>query len=289
MARFAGSYQLLSVLQLTYAALVPVAVLRAYGATAAGIYAVANRLVQPVTMCHNAFLLPILSGGAMVYATGASEKLKRLLAKSFKVTLTMTIVPLALISIFGVYIVQAWTGQTDPAFHYVIWLICLGVLFQELSQLGLVLYRAAGGALMDNVREVVRLLAFVPAALLTHELGFEGVLAWLAGGEFLGMLVMFSALKMSFHAFDLKLLLHDAFRLCAATLAIVAFAVIAGYAFPESVSNMRMAAAIRIAVAGVAALVAAYPALRLTRAITKSEMRSILQVFRRTNVDLATE
>lgn len=287
--RFAGSYQLLSVLQLTYAALVPVVVLRAYGADAAGIYAVANRLVQPVTMCNNALLLPILSSGAMVYATGASDRLKRLLAQSFKVTLAMTIAPLTLISIFGVYMVQAWTGQTDRAFHYAISLVCLGVLFQTLSQLGLVLYRAAGGAVMDNVREIVRLLAFVPAAFMSHQFGFKGVLAWMAGAEFAGMLVMFSELRKSRYAFDLKLLLSDALRLSAATLGMVAFAAAAAYLIPEPASSMRMAAITRITVAGVAALVAAYPALRMTSAITKSEMRSVLQVFRRNSVNLATK
>ena len=287
--RFAGSYQLLSVLQLTYGALIPVVVLRAYGADAAGIYAVANRLAQPVTMCNNALLLPILSSGAMVYATGASERLKGLLAKSFKVTLAMTIAPLTLISIFGVSVVQAWTGQTDPAFHYAISLVCLGLLFQSLSQLGLVLYRAAGGAVIDNVREIVRLLAFVPAVLMSHRFGFKGVLAWMAGAEFVGMLVMFSELRKSRYAFDLKLLLSDALKLSAATLGLVAFAAAAAYLIPEPASSIRVAAITRVAVAGVAALVAAYPALRMTSAITKSEMRSILQVFRRSSVNLATE
>jgi O-antigen/teichoic acid export membrane protein len=287
--RFAGSYQLLSVLQLTYAALVPVVVLRTYGADAAGVYAVANRLVQPVTMCHNALLLPILSSGAMVYATGASERLKRLLAKSLKVTLAMTIAPLTLISTFGVYVVQAWTGQADPAFHYAISLVCLALLFQTLSQLGLVLYRAAGGAVVDNIREMVRLLAFVPAALMSHQFGFKGVLAWMAGAEFVGMLVMFSALRNSLYVFDLKLLLSDALRLSAATLGMVAFAATAAYLIPEPASNLRMGAITRVAVAGVAALGAAYPALRMTSAITKSEMRSALQLFRRRGVGLAIE
>jgi O-antigen/teichoic acid export membrane protein len=285
--RFAGSYQLLSVLQLTYAALVPVVVLRAYGANAAGVYAVAIRLAQPVTMCHNALLLPILSSGAMIYATRASERLKRLLAKSLKVTLAMTIAPLALISSFGVYVVQAWTGQTDRAFHYAISLVCLAMLFQTLSQLGLVLYRAAGGAVVDNVREMVRLLAFVPAALMSHQFGLKGVLACMAGAEFVGMLVMFSALRSSLFVFDLRLLVSDTLRLSAATLGICAFAAVAAYLIPGPASSTRMAAITRVAVAGAAALFAAYPALRMTSAITKSELRSVLQVFRRSS--LATE
>jgi len=43
----------------------------------------------------------------------------------------------------------------------------------------------------------------------------------------------------------------------------------------------RMLATIKIAVAGIAALVAAYPALYVTGAISGPEMRSVLGVFRR--------
>ena len=124
---------------------------------------------------------------------------------------------------------------------------------------------------------------------LARELGFKGVLAWMAGAEFVGMLVMFSELRKSRYAFDLKLLLSDALKLSAATLGLVAFAAAAAYLIPEPASSIRVAAITRVAVAGVAALVAAYPALRMTSAITKSEMRSILQVFRRSSVNLATE
>jgi O-antigen/teichoic acid export membrane protein len=279
--RYAGSYQLLNVLQLTYGAIVPVVVLRAYGPDAAGVFAVASRLAQPVLMCHNAFLIPILSGGAMVFATGESDRLRRLLSKSFKVTLAMTLAPLALISLFGTYMVEAWTGQTDPSFHYAIWLVCLALLFQTFSQLGLVLYRATGGALMDNIREIIRLAAFVPVLFMTHRFGFEGVLAWMAGAEFAGMIVMFFALDKSFHVFDAKSLLPDTLRLTAATAGIVAFAALVAHALPELAYSARMLATIKIVVVCVATLVAAYPALYLTGAISGAEVQSILGVFRR--------
>jgi hypothetical protein len=103
------------------------------------------------------------------------------------------------------------------------------------------------------------------------------------------MLVMFVALGKSFHMFDVKLLLPDVLRLSAATVGIVAFAALAVYAFPEPASGARMIATVRVGVAGVAALVAAYPALYLTGAITGPEMRSILHVFRRGSVVAITE
>jgi len=279
--RFAGSYQLLNVLQLTYAAIVPLVVLRAYGADAAGVFAVASRLAQPVLMCHNAFLLPILSGGAMVYASGESARLRRLLSKSFKVTLALTLTPFALISIFGTYMVEAWTGQKDPSFHYAIWLVCLALLFQSFSQLGLALYRATGGAVMDNIREVMRLAALVPVLFMTHRLGFEGVLGWIAASEFAGMIVMLFALDKSFHVFDVKSLLPDTLRLTAATVGIVAFAALVAHALPDLAFSARMLATIKIGAVCVATLVAAYPALYLTGAISGAEVRSILGVFRR--------
>jgi len=284
LTRFAGSYQLLSVLQLTYGAIVPVVVLRAYGAEAAGVYAVARRLAQPVMTCHNAFLLPILSNGAMVCASRESERLRRLLSKSFKVTLALTLTPLALISIFGVYIVQAWTGQTDPSFHYAIWLMCLMLLFQSFSLLGLVLYRAAGGAVMDNIREVIRLAAFVPVLFMTQRFGFEGVLGWMAGAELTGMMLMFFALAKTFHVFDAKLLIPDMLRLAAATAGIVAFAALAAHAFPDITSSARMLAVTKVGVGCLAALVAVYPALYLTGAVSGAEVRSVLGIFRECRV-----
>lgn len=279
--RFAGSYQLLNVLQLTYAAIVPVVVLRAYGADSAGVFAVASRLAQPVMMCHNAFLLPILSGSAMVFASGDSDRLQRMLTKSVKVTLALTLLPLALVSVFGTYIVEAWTGQTNASFQYAIWLVCLALLFQTFCQLGLVLYRATGGAVMDNVREVIRLAAFVPVFFVTRRFGFEGVLVWMAGAEFAGMIVMFFALDKSFHVSDAKSLLPDTLRLTAATAGIVAFAALAAHVLPDLAFSARMLATIRIGVVGVATLAAAYPALYLTGSISGAEVRSILGIFQR--------
>jgi len=281
LGRFAGSYQILSILQLTYGAIGPIVVLRGYGPNAAGVYAVACRLAQPVIMANNAFLLPILSGGAMVFASGESDRLRRLLAKSFKVTLALSLTPLALVSVFGTNIVEAWTAQKDPSFHYAIWLVCLAIFFQSFGQLGLVLYRSVGGAVMDNLREVIRLAAFAPVLFMTHRFSLEGVLGWMAGAEFVGMIVMLFALDKSFDVFDAKLLLPDALRLTTATAGIVAFAVLAAHVFPDIVSGARMLATLKIGVVGVATLVAAYPALYLTGSISGAEVQSIMSVFKR--------
>ena len=74
--RFAGSYQLLSILQTVYGAIAPVAILRAYGPNPTGVLALANRLVSPVTMLQYAFVVPILSSSAMMYAAGSTQGMR---------------------------------------------------------------------------------------------------------------------------------------------------------------------------------------------------------------------
>ena len=280
LAVYGGSYQLLNILYITYTSVVPIVLLRTYGAGAAGVYAVATRLTQPITMCHNAFLMPILSGGAMVYALGEAERLRVLLAKSFKVTLALTLLPLALIAIFGPDMVRAWTGRADASFHFAIWLVSLVILFQSFSTMALVLYRAAGGAVMDTVFQVIRLAAFVPVLFIPNMVGFEGILGWMAATEFLGMVLMFIGLAKTFHVFDVKLLMSDTFRLMLATGGIVAFAALAAYACPAMVSGERMLAAMKVVVVCLATLVSAYPALSLTGAVSGTEFRSIALAFR---------
>ena len=93
LVRFAGSYQLVNVLEVLYLSILPVTVLRAFGADAAGIYALATRLVMSAVMLSDAFLLPILSGGAMVYASGSQEEMRKLITKSFKITLGLCSIP----------------------------------------------------------------------------------------------------------------------------------------------------------------------------------------------------
>lgn len=277
---YTGSYQLVSVLETIYAVLLSVIVLRAFGADTAGVYALANRLVQPVSLCQNAFLLPILSSGAMVCAAGQSERVRSLLSKSFKVTLALTLTPLALISILGPYMVEAWTGSTDPSFRYAIWLVCLSCFFSQVSSLALILYRAAGGALMDTVRQIFRVLALVPFFFISHVLGFAGVLEWIAVVEFMGMVLMLLSLAKSLQVFTARMVMPDFFRLLAATAAVVAIATLAAHAFAGMDFSSRMLAAVKTGAACLAALITVYPIYLLTGALTGPEIASILRVFR---------
>lgn len=279
--RFAGSYQLLNVLQVAYGAIVPIAILRSSGPYLSGVYAVANRLVSPIMMCLYAFLLSILSSGAMVYGTGAVETMRRLLSKSFKVTFALALAPLALISVFGPYLVEAWTGQTDPAFHRTIWLVSLATLFQSFSLLGLVFYRVTGRGLMDVIREALRIVLVLPVVLLAGRFNLFEALSWIAAAEFLGMLFMIAVIAQTFHAFDLRRISFDALRLAFATTGIVAAAAFAVLLVPSYMSNSRTLAAMRVGAVCLGTISSIIPALYLTGAISNAEMKSIFNILKR--------
>lgn len=139
LVRFAGSFQLVNVLELLYGAILPIVVLRFFGAASAGIYAVTARVVGSVLIAQDALVLPILSGGTMVFASGSAERVKRFLAKSFKVTLAAALPPLTFVCAFGAILIFAWTGQSDPRFRMALWLTGTAALFRAISLLQSVL------------------------------------------------------------------------------------------------------------------------------------------------------
>jgi O-antigen/teichoic acid export membrane protein len=112
--RFAGSYQLVNLLEVVYASIVPFAVLRAFGADSAGVYGVVSRVVTSAAMLLDAFLPQILSGGTLVYTLGAAERMQKLLTKAFKVTLGLSLLPMGFIAVFGPTLAYAWTGEVLP-------------------------------------------------------------------------------------------------------------------------------------------------------------------------------
>ncbi|MGD0471507.1 MAG: hypothetical protein ABSA54_24290 [Terriglobales bacterium] len=279
LVRFGGSYQLVNVLEVLYLSIVPVTVLRMFGADAAGIYALTTRLVGSALMLPDALLLPILSGAAMVFASGSAAQMRMLITKSFKVTLVLGLFPLAFIAIFGPMIVFAWTGEVASSLRVAFWLVCAVGLFQSFSLLGLVLYRASGRALLDNIRQAIRIVILVCIAIAAHRLGFYGILAGLAFAEFTGMLFMLFALEKAFEAFRVRLLLPDTLRLTAAIVVILSAAGVALLLPIPAVSNPRLAATLQLAKVSLACLVAAWPALALTKSLTGTEGRALVRAF----------
>ncbi len=273
--RFAGSYQMVNFLEILYVSILPITLLRTFGAESAGIYAVANRFVSSVLMVPDALLIPVLSGGTMVYASGKMEDMQRVISKAFKVTLGLSLFPLAFLSLFGAGVVTAWTGQVNPAFPRVLPLVALSGLFYALSLLQLVLYRISGRASMDNIRQALRILVLFSLSVFAPRLGFYGVLGGLAMAELAGMLFMLFALTRVFKGFRARYLLDDTCRLMVAT----AFALTAGIAAARlplpAIPGLRLAALVQLSVVTLACLAAGGPAVWMTKLLSAAEEQAV--------------
>lgn len=277
--RFAGSYQLVNVLEVLYGSILPVAILRVFGADASGIYALAIRLVGSAVMLSDALLLPILSGGAMVHASGSDEEMRKLIVKSFKITLGLCLFPLGFIAVFGPKMVFAWTGQTNPSLPVALWLVCAAGFFQAFSILGLVLYRASGKALLDNIRQVLRIMCLFSIAIFARQWGFLNVLAGLAVTEFIGMVFMLFAITKTFQAFRPKSLLPDALKLSVAAGVVLVAGAIATRTPLPTVSSARLQALLELGKVLFGCLLALWPALWLTKSVTSGEGKAIMSIF----------
>lgn len=274
--RFAGSYQLVNVLEVLYGAVVPIALLKFFGATTAGVVAVAGRLVTSALIAQEALVLPILSGGTMVFASQSAERIKLFLAKAFKMTLAVALPPLAIVCAFGTTMVLAWTGQVDPEFRVAIWLCALASFFRAISLLQLVLYRASGRALLDNIRQVLRIALILIVAAFSRKIGFGGVLAGMAAAEFFGMIFMFFAMSATFHGFSAKILTNDALRILSATAMVIAAGLMVEMVPIPSGKGQRLTALFKLGEIGLACLIVAWPAAVVTKALSRAERRTLL-------------
>jgi O-antigen/teichoic acid export membrane protein len=277
--RFAGSYQLVNLLEVLHNSLLPFAILRAFGANSAGVYAVVTRVVFSATILQDSFLPPILSGGTMVFASGSAEKMQALLTKAFKVTLALSLLPLGFIAVFGATMAYAWTGQNDPSFPVAFGLVCLRAMFGSFSLLALVLYRVSGKAVLDNIRQVLRIVVVVTIVALAPKLGFYGALAGTALSELLGMLFMVFALTRTFHLFRAKSLLPDAVRLTMAAALILGVGAVASYIPLPGNPGGRLSATLRLVEVSLACLLVAWPSLLRTGAVTRAEGRALFGAF----------
>jgi O-antigen/teichoic acid export membrane protein len=277
--RYAGSYQLVNVMEVMFSAIIPLALLRVFGIDAAGVFALAYRLTNSAQMLADAVLLPILSGGAKMYGAGSSRDMNLLIAKSFKVTLGLALLPLGFFSVFGTTVVMAWTGKTFPSLEVTLWLVCIAGFFATFSILGLVLYRVSGHALLDNIRQVLRIAILLSIAFFARSLGFYGVLAGLAVTELTGMIFMGYAVDKTFEGFRLKILLPDAVRVGLGSIAILAAGALAAHVPLPHLGSVRILAAAKLGMICLGCLAAAWPALVLTNAVSSGERKALLGVL----------
>src|SRR5713101_5363361 len=278
--RFAGSYQLVNILEVLYVAILPIFILRSFGADDAGVYAVANRVATSALVAQDALLLPILSGGAVVFASGSIERMHRFLERSFKALLMVTLPPLAFVSAFGPTMVLAWTGETGHFFGIAIALVSLASLFKAVSLLQLVLYRATGRALLDNIRQILRIVILLFVAFWGTRIGFNGVLTGLAVAELAGVIFMLFAMSATFCGSNPKVIAWNTLRLGIATAAVIAGGFVAAK-FPISWTTMsaRLDATLKLGEIGIVCLLMAWPALLLTGALSTEERSMFLKTL----------
>jgi O-antigen/teichoic acid export membrane protein len=277
--RYAGSYQLVNVMEVVYAAIIPVALLRVFGDEAAGVYALANRLESSALMLPDAFLLPILSGGAKVYNSGSPDEMNRLISKSFKVTLALSLLPLAFLGVFGTTIVYAWTGQSPASLQATLWLLCITGFFYSFSILALVLYRTSGRALHDNIRQLLRILMLFSVALFAARAGYLGVLTGLACAELFGMVFMLYAISKTYPGFHLQSMLPQTLKLLVTTAICIAVGILFSHAPLPASLNPRMLATVQLALAFAGCVLAAGPALWVTKSVTAEEKNALLHTL----------
>jgi O-antigen/teichoic acid export membrane protein len=274
--RYAGSYQIVNLLEIAYGAIAPIAVLRVFGAETAGVFAIVGRLQGSSAMFPDAMMLPILSSGAKIFASGSVDEMRRLIAKAVKVMLAITMFPLSFTAVFGTQILYAWTGTTSPFYPLALCLTGVAIFCAALSLLGLVLYRVSGRALLDNIRQVLRIAIIFSVALFARRLGFAGVLVGLAIAEMVGMIFMGYAISATFKGFSVRTVASDFGKLAIATTAILAVGALAAHIPLFQTSNSRLLAISHVGLGCVGCLVAAWPALYLTRFITPGEGRMLV-------------
>jgi hypothetical protein len=133
--------------------------------------------------------------------------------------------------------------------------------------------------LLDNIRQVLRILVISSIVIFAHRLGFYGVLAGTAFAELVGMLFMLFALTHTFHLFRAKSLLPDALRLTTAVVMILGVGALASYIPLPGDATGRLQATLKLAEIGIACLLIAWPSLLRTGAVTRDEGRALFGAF----------
>ncbi|MGA7521080.1 MAG: oligosaccharide flippase family protein [Acidobacteriaceae bacterium] len=280
--RFGASYQLVSMLELLYAAVLPVAILKFFGANAAGVFALAARVVSFATLIQGSYLQAILSGGSLVYASGSAEQTNAFIVKSFKAMAVLSVLPLAFIAVYGAKIAFVWTGKTDPLLEGAVVILCAGGVCRSLSSLFRVLYRVSGGAVMDNAQLLLGLGISFALWPFSAKIGFFGVVGGMQFvGQFLGLILMGLSLSSRFKGFSASILAPTLLRFCIAAAVILGASVVALYLKVSWGISPRILDTIRLATAAGISLLVTVPALLFTGSVSRSEARTMLNTVSR--------
>lgn len=279
LVRFTGSYQLQNLMEMFYVGVVPIVLLREMGAGMVGVFAICDRLTRFATMGLEASFVPLLSGSTMVFSLGSSERMRAFLLKTFKMTLVVTMLPLAFTAAFGPAAVLAWTGQNSSFFALGIAIVALAAFFRSLAKVGMVLYRSTGGAAMDNAAEVLRILILLLVVIFGRRWGFYGALSGLALAELAGMVFMLEAVFRRLGCFSLRRLVAEAARLLVPVLILLVAAEAATHMPLPFRAGSRLFLSLQLAIVSVLMLVLAWPVFSLTGYFSLDERTQITRML----------
>ena len=278
--RYAGSYQLVNLMEVVFGAIVPIALLRVFGADAAGVFALAYRLTNSAQMLADAVLVPILSGGAKMYSSGSVREMNLLITKSFKVTLALTLLPLGFFSHvwhrrgpppgqetrfrhserhFG------WCAPPDFSRRCLYWgWCCTGFQAMRSSTIS---------------AKCCESRFFSRSTIFARKLGFFGVLGGLAFTELTGTIFMTYAIAKTFTGFHLRDLVPDGLRLTLGSIVILVAGDLAYHIPLPHLPSARLVAMAQLTMICLGCLIAAWPALVLTNAVSSGERKALLGVL----------
>jgi hypothetical protein len=144
-----------------------------------------------------------------------------------------------------------------------------------------VLYRVSGRAILDNVRQVLRIAIILAVAFFARKIGFMGVLGGLAIAELAGMIFMLFALSGTFHTFRPQHVVPDVIRVTVAAVLIFGVGTLASYVPLPGDPGGRMSAILKLGEICLAGLLVAWPSLRGTGSVTGAERQALFGAFQR--------
>ncbi len=240
LTRYAGTFYLQSVFEMLYLSLMPLVVLRFFGATATGVFAATMRLSQVAMVLSESLMLPLLSGGSKVFVESAAGGLRRVVEQAMRATLALGTPMLIFLAVFGDVVFGAYTGESSAIFLTGLRFICLAELCRAVARVSAILYRTTGGASRDLAWMVLRLSVLAAgAALAGRAFGYHGVLGAAAFAECVGMCFMLATVQSAPWAPRWSWVLERASKVVAVSLVAVTLAAIVVKSWHPIVASPR--------------------------------------------------
>jgi len=278
--RFVGSYQILNVLGIFYVSLLPLATLKLYGAEAAGLLALCERLVRITMVFPEALLLPLLTAGAFAHGSGSQQKVKTLVTKTFKFSTAVSIPLLCFLAFFGIFLVYAWTNTLNYSLQPILYGVTIATFFCSIARICMVLYRSMGGATKDVIWMLFRSgVMVVGIAIAGRNSEYFIILIGYVFAELTGALYMFyiSTKRISL---DLKIMMQNTFKIITGTLVAISVCVIVSKHLFSDAEISRISSTILVIVLASIYFIVGILWIILTRYFSQEDKESIFSIIR---------